>query len=175
MRTYQVTSGGVAVRSDIGLYGGTGEVLLLSVYGAPQQVKAVLARVAMGGEITLFAEQDERTLSKSWRRSYKMKVSAIGYGKAKGLLWREDLAESTVFWMSPEEKDGAIRAAISRRTIPFLPEWLPAMERLFLKREIFAPLQGWGGVEGYETSWDDEKACDLIVKNIIRTKKGRMK
>ncbi len=104
-----------------------------------------------------------------------MKIFSIGYGKVHGLLWQENIDRDAVFWLSPEERDCAIRAAISRRTIPFLPEWLPAIEQIFIEQEIFAPLQGWGGAEGYEATWKDDLVCDLIVEKIFKTKKRSIK
>ena len=104
-----------------------------------------------------------------------MKIFSIGYGKVHGLLWQEDIDQNTVFWMSPDEKNWAVRAAISRRTIPFLPEWLPAIEKILIEQEIFTPLQGWGGAEGYEAMWKDDLVCDLIVEKIFKAKKRLLK
>jgi hypothetical protein len=97
------------------------------------------------------------------------------YGKVHGLLWQEDIAQNAVFWLSPEQKDTAIRAAISRRTIPFLPEWLPAIEQILIEQGIFTSLQGWGGAEGYEAMWKDNLVCDLIVERLFKTKKRSIK
>jgi hypothetical protein len=100
-----------------------------------------------------------------------LKVLKISINKkAHGLFWQEDIDRNAVFWLSPGQRDQAMRAAISRRTIPFLPEWLPAIEQILIEQEIFIPLHGWGDVEGYAAMWNDEQVCDLIVEKIFKTK-----
>ena len=175
MQIHEVHSCGLTVKSDIGIYTADDAILLLSVYGAPQQVKALLARVVMGENVSLLYGEEQQVLHKNWRSSHRIKIFSIGYGKVHGLLWEEDIDQDTVFWLSPEEKDWAIRAAISRRTIPFLPEWLPTIERILIDQEIFTSLQGWGGAEGYSAMWKDELVCDLIVEKIFKTRKRSIK
>lgn len=175
MQIYQIYSCGLTVKSDIGIYNSDDAILLLSIYAVPQQVKALLARLVMGENISLLLGEDKHSLHKNWRSNYRMKTFSIGYGKVHGLLWQEDIDQNTVLWLSPKEKDWAIRAAISRRTIPFLPEWLPTIEQILIEQEIFTPLQGWGGAEGYEALWKDDLVCDLIVEKIFKAKKRSLK
>ncbi len=175
MEIYQVYSCGLTVKTDIGIYNSDDAILLLSIYGAPQQVKALVARFVMGENIYLLSGEDRYSLHKNWRSNYRMKIFSIGYGKVYGVLWQENIDQDTVFWLSPNERDWAIRAAISRRTIPFLPEWLPAIEQILIEQEILTPLQGWGGAEGYEAMWKDELVCDLIVEKIFKAKKRSLK
>jgi len=170
MLIHNIYSCGLTVKSDIGIYNSEDAILLLSIYGAPQQVKALLARLVMGEDISLLYGRGKHVLHKNWRSNYRMKIFSIGYGKVHGLLWQEAIDQDTVFWMSPDQKDTAIRAAISRRTIPFLPEWVPTIEQILIEQEIFTPLQGWGGAEGYEAMWKDDLICDLIVEKIFKTK-----
>ena len=175
MQIYEIYSCGLTVKSDIGIYNSDDAILLLSTYGAPQQVKALLARFVTGENICLMTGEDKRSLHENWANNYRMKIFSIGYGKAHGLLWQENIDRDTVFWLSPEERDQAIRAAVSRRTIPFLPEWLPTIEQTLIEQGIFTTLQGWGGAEGYEATWKDDQVCDLIVEKIFKTKRRPMK
>lgn len=175
MQIHEIYSCGLTVKADIGIYSSDDAILLLSVYGAPQQVKALLARLVMGEDISLLIGEDKHLLHKNWGSNYRMKIFSIGYGKVHGLLWQDKIDQDSVFWLSPREKDWAIRAAISKRTIPFLPEWLPAIEQILIEQEIFTPLQGWGGAEGYEATWKDEMVCDLIVEKIFKAKARSIK
>jgi hypothetical protein len=151
----------VCVLSDLCLYGDG--VKLLSIYGAPQQVKAVGSALLnfRGLEIP-----DEKIELLRTHANYRMKLFSMGYGKAHCLIWDEGIGRSWFFWLKPEDKIKAFQQALHNRKIPYTLEWLPQIENLLLDNNQIEKLHGWGA-EGYDmTELDDNEACNLIVKNL---------
>jgi len=140
-------------------------VKLLSIYGAPQQVKAVAS--ALLGFKTLETTEKDGTatrLSRSYL-NYRFRSFSLGYGKCHGLIWEE--SDSWVFWTETEDRLRVFEQALSKRKIPYEKNWLPQLEEILFDKDLLQKLSGWGG-GGYDlSSLDDDKACDLIVKRII--------
>jgi hypothetical protein len=140
-------------------------VKLLSIYGAPQQVKAV-ASALLGFKSLETSEKDgtETRLSRSYL-NYRFRSFSLGYGKCHGLIWEE--SDSWVFWTETEDRLRVFEQALSKRKIPYETAWLPQLEEILIDKELLQNLSGWGG-GGYDlSSLDDDKACDLIVKRIV--------
>lgn len=151
---------GVEVLSDLCLYDNNNEIVLLSLYGATQQVKAIFAAIASGYEINV---EDSISLQRVYS-PVRFRGTSIGYGKQHGLIYAEDLAaEKYVIWRNPNERVERLIETLSGRRIPILKEWMPWLEGLLKENEVLLPLHGWGG-EGYECMWDDNYICTLITQ-----------
>jgi len=157
---------GVEVKSDLCLYGTIdgGEVNVVSLYGSPQQVKAIEAAFLSGNIVETIGGMPLYRYS----QSYKIKNTSIGYGKCHGLLWLGD--RNYFIWRNKQERMQAFEQVLRTRKIPFLPEWLPWLERMLKDGEYLVPLYGWGA-EGYVCYWDDDKICQDITKvlSVIQT------
>ena len=170
-----IRMGGITCLSDMGLYhnkGNSNWIKLLSLYGSPQEVRAVLSGIVsrkwieVSGIGETGASSDEK---------FRFKTTLIGYGKRHGLLRSEDSEGSLILWLSPEEKIGALNLALSKRKIPFTPELVPDIEKLLLRKGFLEELSGWGGISGYVCNWNDDKICDLIGKKILNRLRKRRK
>jgi len=171
-----VRSGGVSCKPDAGLYLANSyrsTLRFISIYGSPQQVKAMFALLVANQSIEV-VDGEEKTVSldKGWVDSIRLKTFPLGYGKRHGLIFIEGLGKGTILWTSPEEKERALFSALSKRRIPLDREWLPEIEALLLEDEQFIPLHGWGGFNGYDCSLNDEKVCDLIAEKILPLYRG---
>lgn len=168
-----VKMGGVTCFSDMGLYyssWGSNYIKLLSIYGSPQEVKAILSGIASGKHIVVSGIGGMRRYI---GEGLKLRMVSIGYGKRNGLLRSLNLGENIIFWFSPEEKRDALILGLSKRKIPFSPELVPEIEKLLVETEYFEELRGWGGVFGYQCNWNDDQICNLIGKNILGRKGKR--
>lgn len=170
-----IRSGGVSCKSDAGLYlAGSYKSTLkfLSIYGSPQQVRAIFALLVANRTIEVIDGKGETlTLDRGWD-SMRLKTFSLGYGKRHGLIFIEGLGKGTILWTSPEEKERKLFSALSQRRIPFDREWLPKLEALLLEDDQLSPLSGWGGFEGYDCSLNDDRVCDLIVEKILPLYRG---
>ncbi|MEW6542446.1 MAG: hypothetical protein AB1411_02420 [Nitrospirota bacterium] len=156
---------GVTVRSPLALYEAAtpNRIVLLSVYGSPQQTRAISALLATGQ--VLLADGPAGQLIELRRpEQLRIRGRAIGYGKQHLLLWDEQIRDTHVIWMSPDRKLASLQDALNLRTIPFDPAWLPAMDTLLTEGDYFEPLAGWGPAQGYRVRWDDAAICDALVK-----------
>jgi len=164
----KVRFGAIGVPSDLCLYTegySSNPVKLMSIYGAPQQVKAV-ASALLGFKNLEVTEKDGTAtrLSRSYL-NYRFRSFSLGYGKCHGLIWEE--GSSWVFWTETEDRLRVVEQALSKRKIPYETSWLPQLEEILIDKELLQSLSGWGG-GGYDlSSLDDDKACDLIVKRVI--------
>lgn len=167
-----VKMGGVTCISDMGLYYNAWDanfIKILSVYGSPQEVKAILSGIASGRNIEVFGIGEIR---RYYGEGLKLRTVSIGYGKRNGLIRSENLGKNIIFWFSPEEKFNALIQGLSKRKIPFSYEFVPDIERLLLEEGYFEELRGWGGISGYQCSWNDDRICDLIGEKIL-SRRGR--
>ena len=168
-----VKMGGVTCVSDLGLYYSTWSyniIVLLSVYGSPQEVRAVLSGITSSRVVEVLGVGEIR---KSFYENAKIKTLTIGYGKRNGLFYSEEIWRNIIFWFSPEEKLEALVRGLSRRKIPFSPEFVPLIEELLVEEGHFEELKGWGGVSGYLCNWNDDRICNLIGKKIMAQKGGK--
>jgi len=167
-----VKMGGVSCLSDMGLYRKDywSYVKFLSIYGSPQEVKAILSGLVSRKQVEVSGVGE---LDVSCYDRFRFRVVSLGYGKKHGLLRTESLGESVIVWFSPEERLEALSLALSKRKIPFSPEYLPEIERLLLKEEFIVELSGWGGIKGYECNWNDDAICNLIGERIFGRKRRK--
>jgi len=165
---------GVFVRSDMCLYEQfdydehAGAVVLLSIYGADQQVQAIFA--------SLVADKDIRVEGEPMRlrRSGSHLVSrsrVLGRGKRHMLIWNHRKMESSPIWMRDDEKDQAMENFLMNRKVPYDKEYLDAFEQKILEERILVPLEGWGSVRGYlvpDSSSEhlDNKLCKYMLEVI---------
>ncbi len=166
-----IKSGGVSCKSDMGLCDNLSDyshLYFLSIYGSPQQVKAIFSLLASGHKIEVIIEERKIDLERKWGCSLRFKGINLGYGKRHGLVWTENIGKDIIIWTSPEERMKVLYSAISKRRIPFEKVWLPEIEQLLLKEEYLVKLKGWGGAGGYECRWDDDAVCDLIAEEILK-------
>jgi hypothetical protein len=167
----KVRFGAIAVPSDLCLFTegySSNPVKMLSIYGAPQQVKAV-ASALLGFKDLENSEQDgtKTRLSRSYL-NYRFRSFSLGYGKCHGLIWEE--SDSWVFWTKTEDRFRVFEQALSKRKIPYQKDWIPQLEEILTDKKLLQNLSGWGG-GGYDlSSLDDDEACDLIVSRIVPQK-----
>ncbi len=150
--------------SDMGLYDSSysaNKTYFLSIYGAPQVVKAVFSALATGRELTV---NDDLKIQRG-DDHLKFRGFSLGYGKQHGLIWIENLGENVVLWTSRDDRLKALYSAIARRNVPFDRDDLPKIEKILLKSGHLTRLDGWG-VEGYLCDWRDDEICDLIFDSI---------
>jgi len=137
---------GIWCKTDAGLYDGSHHdnfLKALSIYGSPQQVKAIFGIPVSGSECYVTVENETIWI----RRDYdelRFRSTGLGYGKRHGLIWTRDIGKNTIIWFSPEERLGALCLAISRRKIPFDRAWIGSIEKALLEREYITELQGRG-------------------------------
>jgi len=169
-----IKSKGIICKTDMGLYDASyshNYLELLSIYGSTQQVKAIFGLLASGYDCLVTIGKDNITLKRPYG-NLRFRSTSIGYGKRHGLIWNEDIEKNTIIWLSPEEKQKALYSAISKRRIPFDESWLSNLEKILLARGYFGKLQGWGGIDGYESKWEDDDICNLIANKILKPSKG---
>ncbi len=167
---------GVSCKTDMGLYSNQysdNTLSLLSFYGAPQQVKAIFSLLATGREAYVKDGDDTIKVIRNHNTSLRFRGYSMGYGKQFGLLWDEKIDEKCIIWTSPAERENALCAAFAKRKIPFDKSWLLNLETVLGKEGYFSPLRGWGGLGGYEVSWDDNAICDVIVSLLTKSVKRR--
>lgn len=155
---------GVGCKSDLCLYDNrtyTTQVHLLSIYGAPQQTKALFSLLASSR--TLCA--DETFLERA-PEPIRFKGTKIGFAKHHGFIWSEKVGNEIIVWTSEGQRLNQLRLAISKRRIPLEPEKLPQIERVLLDNNYLSRLSGWGNIGGYITSFNDDEICNLILTEI---------
>lgn len=155
---------GVGCKSDLCLYDDrtyTTQVHLLSIYGAPQQTKALFSLLASSKTLCT----DEIYLERA-PEPIRFKGTKIGYAKHHGLIWSEKVGNEIIVWTSEGQRLNQLRLALSKRRIPLEPEKLPQIERVLLDNKYLSRLSGWGNIGGYITSFDDDTICDLILSQV---------
>lgn len=154
--------GGVMVKSDYGLYTKDNEMVLLSVYGALQQVQAVFAAVAGFKSVTVVPDGINVQRSNS---SLRARGRPIGYGKRHLLMWDADAAGRSIIWMNgAEDKEKAIEGFLSSRKVPYEKDFFHHFEKRLLEDELMERMTGWGDVSGYAVlEEDDGRLCDVML------------
>jgi len=175
-----IKAGGVLVKSDFGICTKDNEIVLLSVYGASQQVKAVFAAIAAFKSVTVIPDgiNVQRTGS-----SLRALGRSIGYGKRHMLIWDSDVADRSIIWMNgAEDKEAAVEAFMSRRKVPYEKDFFLPFEKRLLGEGLMERMVGWGGVCGYAVNEEDDgRLCDIMldiaasaVDNSLRAVEGNM-
>lgn len=154
---------GVVCKSDAGVYGDgyENELHFLSIYGAPQQTKAIFSALAAWKEVRIGEEEFQRP-----RDSLRFRGYRLGYGKHHGIVWTDRLDISLIIWTSEQERQSRLRNILSRQRIPYDPQDLARIEKLLLKHGYLAPLKSWGMIGGYACDFNDDAICDLILAEI---------
>ncbi len=162
---------GVVCKSDAGVYGDgcENELHFLSIYGAPQQTKAIFSALATWKDLQI-ADDEFRRPSDSLRfRGY-----SLGYGKHHGLIWTDQLDISLIIWTSEEEKNSRLRNILSRQRIPYDPHDLTRIEALLVEHGYLTPLDSWGSIGGYACDFNDNAICDLMLAEIYHQRSRKV-
>ena len=158
---------GVVCKSDVGVYGDgyENELHFLSIYGAPQQTKAIFSALAAWKELQIGDDEFRRP-----RDALRFRGYSLGYGKHHGIIWTERLDVSLIIWTSEEEKEFRLRNVLSRQRIPYDPRDFARIEKLLLEYGYLASLKSWGKIGGYACDFNDDAICDLILAEIYHSK-----
>ena len=158
---------GVVCKSDAGVYGDgyQNEIHFLSIYGAPQQTKAVFSALAGCKDLQIGDDEFRRP-----RDALRFRGYSLGYGKHHGIIWTERLDVSLVIWTSEEEKESRLRNVLSRQRIPYDPRDFAHIEKLLLEYGYLTVLRSWGKIGGYACDFNDDAICDLILAEVYHTK-----
>ena len=167
---------GVTVRSDFGLYsdsGGDKSLILISIYGSPQQTKAVFSSLAENKPVKVLPDAYELDRPSALRGRGR----SIGRGRQHMLIWSDEDLDNGVVWFGEktEEKQvgfgpfGAAEEAafvrwLEKKKVPYEREYLPMLRERLIKDEDVIVFGSWGGIRGYEISVDDDRLCDLMLK-----------
>lgn len=163
----RVSSGGVVCLSDLGLIDERGTVYVLSLYGALQQVRAIWARLIGDLPVSLSREPDDGvSLVRPVSTALRFRGTPLGRGKYHGLLWVDTLGQEVLVWTQEAERLPMVQGALSRRRIPYDPQWLPWLETLLYERGYLLPLECWGDLHGYRCLWDDDAICDDLCHHL---------
>ena len=157
---------GVVCKSDAGVYGQgyENELHFLSIYGAPQQTKAVFSALAASKELQIGNDEFRRP-----RDALRFRGYSLGYGKHHGIIWTDRLDTSLIIWTSEEEKRSRLRNILSRQRIPYDPHDLGRIEKLLVEHGYLTALASWGSIAGYACDFNDDAICDLIIAEIYRS------
>jgi hypothetical protein len=158
---------GVVCKSDAGVHtnGYENELHFLSIYGAPQQTKAVFSALASWKELQIGDDEFRRP-----RDALRFRGYSLGYGKHHGIIWTERLDVSLIIWTSEDEKESRLRNILSRQRIPYDPRDFARIERLLLEYGYLTALKSWGSIGGYACDFNDDAICDLILSEVYNPK-----
>ncbi len=154
---------GVLCKSDVGVFrdGYENELHFLSIYGAPQQTKAIFSALAASRELLIGNDEFRRP-----RDSLRFRGYSLGYSKHHAIIWTERLDVSIIIWTSEEEKQARLRNILSRQRIPYDPDDFLRLEKLLVEHGYLIPLSSWGRIEGYACDFNDDAVCDLLLAQI---------
>lgn len=154
---------GVVCKSDAGVYrnGYENELHFLSIYGAPQQTKAIFSALAAWKELQIGGDEFSRTHDSLRFRGY-----SLGYGKHHGIIWTDKLDVSFILWTSEEEKQSRLHNILARQRIPYDPSDFARIEKLLVEHGYLILLESWGSIDGYACDFNDDVICDLILTEI---------
>ena len=157
---------GVLCKSNAGVYGQgyDNELHFLSVYGAPQQTKAIFSALAASKELYIGDDEFRRP-----RDALRFRGYSLGYGKHHGIIWTDRLDTSLIIWTSEEEKQSRLRNVLSRQRIPYDPHDLGRIEKLLVEHGYLTALASWGSIAGYACNFNDDAICDLIIAEIYHS------
>jgi hypothetical protein len=167
---YEVSFKGVVCKSDCGLFerqNGHNSLTFLSIYGAPQQTRAIFSALASNNAVEVNGEELYRD-----RPALRYRSTSIGYAKQHALIWTEEMGQSVVVYTSEEERLNRLRYALSKRRIPYDPARVLELEQLLLGNGYLEQLEGWGPVSGYRCVFDDDTICALILSRMYGQKVG---
>lgn len=173
----EIKSGGVTCTSDFGVYDpnySRNMVKIMSIYGSPQQVKAIFGLLSTSREVKATIEGEEVSLYRSLK-PFRFKGVSIGYGKQWGVIWDETISEDTILYTDPAAKTAAFVKALSKRKIPYDVSILEDIIKILTKNGHAQKLEGWGGAGGYSCSWDDDAICENIARQIFGFKKAALR
>ena len=158
---------GVVCKSDAGVYGQgyENELHFLSIYGAPQQTKAIFSALAASKELQIGDDEFRRP-----RDALRFRGYSLGYGKHHGIIWTDRLDVSLIIWTSEEEKESRLRNILSRQRIPYDPHDFARIEKLLVEHGYLTALESWGNIAGYACDFNDDAICDLILAEIYHPK-----
>ena len=159
---------GISCKSDFGLYKADryqNTISVLSIYGAPQQTKALFSAVASSR--TVYSGE---TLLERPREAIRFKGTKIGYAKHHGIITSEQVGKEIILWTTAGERLNQLRLALSGRRVPFEPERLPQIEKVLLNNGYLVRLAGWGTIGGYFAQFNDDEICNLLLTDVYRTR-----
>ena len=157
---------GVVCKSDAGVYGNgyENELHFLSIYGAPQQTKAIFSALAASKELQVGNDEFRRP-----RDALRFRGYSLGYGKHHGIIWTDRLDASLIIWTSEEEKRSRLRNILSRHRIPYDPRDLGRIEKLLVEHGYLTALESWGRSPGtHATSTTMPSVISSLLKSITR-------
>jgi hypothetical protein len=162
---------GVLCKSDAGVYGQgyDNELHFLSIYGAPQQTKAIFSALAASKGLQIGKDEFQRP-----RDALRFRGYSLGYGKHHGIIWTDRLDTSLIIWTSEEEKRSRLRNILSRHRIPYDPHDLGRIEKLLVEHGYLTVLESWGSIAGYACDFNDDAICDLIIAEVYHSKNLRV-
>ncbi len=169
----EISFKGIVCRADVGLYerrngGGANTCVLLSLYGAPQQTRGIFAALASNNPVVVDGRDGEELYRE--RPALHYRGMSIGYAKQHALVWTEELGRSMVIYTSEEERINRLHHVLSKRRIPYDSACVRQLETLLLEKGYLQPLEGWGPVNGYRCTFDDDAICDLIITRLYGKK-----
>ena len=156
---------GVTCKADAGVAdGGDYSIQFLSIYGAPQQTKAIFSALAASRDIAIDGELYSRP-----SQAIRYKVFTLGYAKSYGVIYTEDLGHSIILWTSPEEKERRLRQALSKCKIPYDKKDLWQIEKILRNHDNLIPLRTiTGSITGYRCEFNENEICDHLVRTFYR-------
>lgn len=173
IRTIQI--GGVSVRSDMCLYEQfdcddehAGAIVLLSIYGATQQVQAIFASLAGNKDVCV---KDSLQRLRRDESPIMVRSRTLKRGKRHMLIWDVEKIRLYPIWLKNEEKEQAMENFLAGRKVPYDVKCLETFEQKLLEEDILLPLKGWGGLQGYvlrdyaNISLDD-RLCHLMLESL---------
>jgi hypothetical protein len=156
---------GVICKTDAAITEGRA-VQFLSIYGAPQQTKALFSALAASRGICIGEDLYYRT-----PQAIRCKGLTLGYAKSHAVIYTEDLGTSIILWTSCEEKERRLRHALAKRKIPYDPKDLGQLEKMLRDLQSLIPLHTVvGSIAGYRCEFNDNEICDRLVETLYRNR-----
>ncbi len=164
----EVSYKGIVCKSEAGLYerqNGINKLVLLSLYGAPQQTRGIFSAVASNNPLICGDLEIHRD-----RPALHYRSTSIGYAKQHAMVWTGEVGRSVVVYTTEEERINRLRQALSTRRIPHDSARIVELERLLLEHGYLESLERWGPVHGYRCAFNDDEICDLIITDLYGRK-----
>lgn len=173
----EITCGGVVCTSDFGLYDpnySKNFVKLMSIYGSPQQVKAIFGLLSTKKDVEVKIDSSKIIITRP-HQPIRFRGVSIGYGKQWGLIWEENFHENTILYRNETERLASVKNAIAMRKIPYDDSLMEGIVKILEKNEYIQALEGWGNLGGYSCKWDDDAICNDIAKSLFGVKKTSLR
>jgi len=162
---------GVAVQSDLCLYergrDDNHNLMLLSIYGTAQQVKAIFSAIASFNCVSVAS--GGMTISRAHQSVIHGRGTGIGYGKQHFLIWDDSIETDAAVWFKKEGKEGektALKTFLDGRKVPYEDGFLGFIKKALIKDKDACKLGGWGCLEGYMLDFEDDDLCNEIVQGL---------